>query len=336
MLAVVSFICAFSVTQLSAQNKTEEQKIVIVEKEIDGNGKVTETKKVLVGEEARAYMKKMEQQEDTEGGTETITIDDSSRRKKIKVIKKKDGEEAEEMEYDWEGEEIPADVKKLMEEQGLSLEELEGAQGNKQIRVKRMDEKDVEVEVEQDGSKKQIKIITTQGGKVKNMEFDMEGDELPADVKEMLEKEGIDLKVLEGKEGTTSTKMIKVKKGPKVRTGKKAQLGVNIESHPGGVHVGNVMEESSAMVAGIKIGDVITAVNGVAVTSPSELVAQIKDKQAGEEIQIKYNRDGTEYDIPVLLKEAVDPSLLRDKTWKQVINGKEANFKIVFHKSLKK
>jgi len=304
ILAIVSFICAFSVTQLSAQNKTEEHKIVIVEKEIDGNGKVTETKKVLIGEEAKEYMKKMEEQEGAEGGTETITIDDSSMRKKIKVIQKKDGEEAEEMEYDWEGEEIPAEVKKLMEEQGLSLEELKGAEGNKQIRVMRMDEKDVEVEVEQDGSKKQIKIMTTQGGKVKKMEFDMEGDELPQEVKDMLEKEGVDLKILQGEGVSPKIKFTEKKDSgdidagyigsiKKTRSGKKAQLGVNIESHPEGVHVGNVMEESSAM-------------------------------------------GGTEYDVPVLLKEAIDPSLLRDKTWKQIMNGKEANFKIVFHESLKK
>lgn len=399
MLAIISFVCAFSVTQLSAQKQKEEHKIVIIEKEIDDTGKITETKKILEGEEAKAYMNKM-RQEDAKGGTETITIDDSSTLKKIKVRREEDGK-VEEMEFDWEGEDIPDEVRELMQKEGLSLDELEGIDSAKRLRIERESDDDIEMNVEQQsqkikimtkvnggameeiefdldsdempvevkellrregidletlesvggskkikfidkdkrvedfdeedsGPKKRIKILSSEGNEVKEMEW--EGDAIPVDVKELLEKEGIDVKELEGGAGG---KMIKVIKSGKAKRSKKAQLGVGIEEHPAGVFVGSVMAESSAMVAGLKKGDVITAVNGIAVRNPAELVKQIKDKQPGEEILVKYTRGGSDFDVSVLLKEALDPSVLRDKTWNQSMNGNVANFKIVFHESLK-
>lgn len=333
MLAIVSFTCAFSITELSAQKQVELNKIVIIEKEVDENGNITEVKKVLEGAEAKAYMNRMKEEE----GTETITMDDSSTRKKIRVVRE-DGGEAEEMEFEWDGDEIPEEVKKLMEEQGLDLEELSEG-GKKKVKVMRSSDKEMEVEVEATaGGSQKVKIITKDGNEVEQKEFDWEGDEVPAEVKELLEKEGLNLEQLEGSGGMKRIKVERKdnKDGAAIKRPKRAQLGVNIEDHPQGVYVSNVMPESSAMVAGLKKGDVITAVDGVKVTTMIELVNQIKGRKVGDELKVEYNRSGNSLQADVLLKEAIDPSALRDKSWRQKMNGKEASFKIVFHESLKK
>ena len=59
-ISIVSFMCAFSLTKLSAQVKEDQNKVVIIEKEVDDQGQITETKKVLVGEKAAQYLKDKE------------------------------------------------------------------------------------------------------------------------------------------------------------------------------------------------------------------------------------------------------------------------------------
>ena len=55
-LAIFAFIGAVSMTELSAQVEVKKTKIVIVEKDVDDNGKVIEKKVVLEGEDAEKYL----------------------------------------------------------------------------------------------------------------------------------------------------------------------------------------------------------------------------------------------------------------------------------------
>lgn len=69
-----------------------------------------------------------------------------------------------------------------------------------------------------------------------------------------------------------------------------------------GVYVRNVPEGGAAAAAGIKKGDYITAINGVKVTSGSEMVEQVANYKPGDKITITYRRDGVSKVANVILK----------------------------------
>ncbi|MCU0430019.1 MAG: Do family serine endopeptidase [Cytophagaceae bacterium] len=70
----------------------------------------------------------------------------------------------------------------------------------------------------------------------------------------------------------------------------------------GGVYVGAVNEGSAAESAGIKEGDVITQINGMAVNSSSELQEQVARYRPGDKIEVQYERKGDVKKANVLLK----------------------------------
>lgn len=69
-----------------------------------------------------------------------------------------------------------------------------------------------------------------------------------------------------------------------------------------GVYVGGFAENSSAKVAGLKVGDVVTEVDGVAISSYSKLTEIIARKKPGEGVSVKVNRDGVDKVFSVVLK----------------------------------
>ncbi|MDE5764660.1 MAG: trypsin-like peptidase domain-containing protein [Ruminococcus sp.] len=93
----------------------------------------------------------------------------------------------------------------------------------------------------------------------------------------------------------------------------KPQLGIscqdvtetisNMYNMPVGVYIVEISENSAASKAGLKTGDIITAVNDVEITTADELNAQKNLHKAGEEITIKYVRNGEEMTASVKLDE---------------------------------
>ncbi|MDR2146365.1 MAG: Do family serine endopeptidase, partial [Tannerella sp.] len=69
-----------------------------------------------------------------------------------------------------------------------------------------------------------------------------------------------------------------------------------------GAYVGEFSMRSSAKEAGIEIGDVITAVNGVKVTSPNNLQEQIIKFKPGDKVKITVDRYGTQKEFTVELR----------------------------------
>lgn len=69
-----------------------------------------------------------------------------------------------------------------------------------------------------------------------------------------------------------------------------------------GAYVGKVGEESAAKKAGVKDGDIINNVNGVAVKSVSELQEQIGRYRPGDKITVTVLRDNKEEKLNVVLK----------------------------------
>jgi serine protease DegQ len=78
------------------------------------------------------------------------------------------------------------------------------------------------------------------------------------------------------------------------------QLGLNVAS---GAIVQTVGSGSPAAKAGLQEGDVIVAADGTTVTSPEDLIAVIRDHQAGEIITLTYVRDGRKETTKVTLSE---------------------------------
>ena len=72
---------------------------------------------------------------------------------------------------------------------------------------------------------------------------------------------------------------------------------------PQGVYVTAVSEGSAAEKAGIKSGDVITAVEGKEVKTSEELNAQKNLHSAGDEIELTLTREGKEKTVKVTLDE---------------------------------
>lgn len=68
-----------------------------------------------------------------------------------------------------------------------------------------------------------------------------------------------------------------------------------------GVYVGSVADRSSAREAGIEEGDVITAINGVAVKNAAQLQEQVARYRPGDKITVDYIRDNKRRTVSVTL-----------------------------------
>jgi len=83
-------------------------------------------------------------------------------------------------------------------------------------------------------------------------------------------------------------------------------LGVSTQSPTGdqqGAEVENVASGSPAAGAGLQQGDVITAVDGTAVTSPADLARLVRSHQPGDQVTIAYSRSGNAAEAQVQLAD---------------------------------
>lgn len=69
-----------------------------------------------------------------------------------------------------------------------------------------------------------------------------------------------------------------------------------------GVYVGRIVEKGAAAEAGLQQGDVITKINGKAITTVPELLESVGSKRPGDEIKIEYLRKGKSIESSVELK----------------------------------
>ena len=73
-----------------------------------------------------------------------------------------------------------------------------------------------------------------------------------------------------------------------------------------GAVVSQVFEGSAAETAGIKTGDIVTAVNGAAVKSAADLRNTIGLLRAGEHVEVSLLRDGKPRKVTALITESTD------------------------------
>ncbi len=73
-----------------------------------------------------------------------------------------------------------------------------------------------------------------------------------------------------------------------------------------GAYVSSVVSGSAADEAGIKVGDIITAFDGEAVTSASDIMLDVRSKSPGDKVTLTYVRDGQEQTAEVTLSNSED------------------------------
>jgi putative serine protease PepD len=88
-----------------------------------------------------------------------------------------------------------------------------------------------------------------------------------------------------------------------MKTGKVAHayLGVSTQDSSGGAQVASVAGGSPAATAGLRTGDVITAVGGQAVTSSAALSSLVDSHKVGDGIQLSVKRGGGSTTVGVTL-----------------------------------
>jgi serine protease Do len=75
-----------------------------------------------------------------------------------------------------------------------------------------------------------------------------------------------------------------------------------------GVLVSEVQANTPAASAGVKAGDVITSVNGHAISSPQDVVNEVRNVQAGGAIDLKITRDRKELSLKATIPERRRPA----------------------------
>ncbi|BBD54610.1 HhoA/HhoB/HtrA family serine endopeptidase [Planktothrix agardhii] len=95
-----------------------------------------------------------------------------------------------------------------------------------------------------------------------------------------------------------------VELSPVVKAEMNQQLSVKLTQDTG-VIVVRVVEDSPAAQMGILKGDILTAIDGVAVNTPAQVQEQIETKTVGEELPVEINRQGQQQTL--MIKTAVFP-----------------------------
>ena len=79
----------------------------------------------------------------------------------------------------------------------------------------------------------------------------------------------------------------------------------------GGIYVASVVEDGAASKAGIRKGDIITAIEGVKVNDSATLLEQIGKRRPGDKVKVEFERDGESRSVVVTLQnKSVEAKLL--------------------------
>jgi len=291
-LGLIAFVSLFYVNHSSAQTE-EKIKVVVIEKTVDENGKIKETKVIKEGEEAKAYMEKMnisdgdvmewiEKEEDVDSGSNM-----KSSHRRIKIITKDDSGNEDVIEWEGDGE-IPADLRKTLEENDVEIL-------NK--------EKEISVTVKDNMStaRSRVMIINKKNTNEEVIEFDIENGEMGDDVEKLLRENGMEIEIID--DGEAKKFMIVTEDDDHEQNNNKAQLGVFLDSTEKGVRIIDTIEGSAAAGAGLRKGDVITAIGDQLVATMQDVVTEIGNYKPSEIIILHFLRDNIARSTEVTLKE---------------------------------
>lgn len=95
----------------------------------------------------------------------------------------------------------------------------------------------------------------------------------------------------------------------------------------GGIYVASVVEDGAASKAGIRKGDIITAIDGVKVNDSATLLEQIGKRRPGDKVKVEFERDGESRSVVVTLQnKSGEAKLLSrdDRDVAELLGGKFA------------
>lgn len=264
-----------------------------------------------------------------------VMKDDSGERK-IKVVMDADGEQSV---YEWSDTgEIPAEVKKQLEEAGIDLQILDGSKGSgveeKVIEIEWDGEGEMPEELkmikekhgidiseylndeEMDGKKKKIVMVEKhisetssgeptirkrmqKGQRFKTVTIDADGNQ------NVMEWEGDPSEVHEihKLKSHGGGDMIFIGDGQHKAQVSDAYMGAQIESIDGGARVLGMLEDSPADQAKLAKGDIITKINGARTRSMEGMLSLLNHFEPGDEVQLTVMRGDQEKTLKITLGE---------------------------------
>lgn len=316
-LLVAGFV-TFAMAQ-STDQKAQSQKLTI-DIEVTENGETKRIQKeidMLDGEGIKAILDDLDVLED-------IDIRGTGERLEVKVLKKRDGSSEKDIDvrvfgdddFEWFGHEFEKEkgpllgvfiesynengsrgalVKDIIEGSAAEKAQLQendvitaindkGITSEKQLRevigsYKVGDE--VEVKFVRDGKQmsKTVELGASIGHRIfmEDFEFDFDGEELKEQLKKLERLEEFDFDFDIDVDFDDNRPFLGVKPGSDVERG---------------VQIGEVIKESSAEKMGLEAGDVVTKMDGIEVNSFDELAKVIRERKAGESVEIEYLRNG--------------------------------------------
>lgn len=163
---------------------------------------------------------------------------------------------------------------------------------------------------EKDKKESQRITIIRSGDNDEKITVEVNGDKVTVNGKPLEEYKGDDIKIITGEAGQyrfAPGRALAPMKG--IRTPmavaelgdhfyswgeNHAKLGVSTEDVEGGAKITEVIKESAAEKAGLKVGDIITKVNEFNVADADDLPMAINKFKPEDKVTITYKRDGTE------------------------------------------
>jgi len=169
------------------------------------------------------------------------------------------------------------------------------------VQIKKGDRNEIEIDIDQEGEDGFTLRMNRDGGEEV---FHWKGlDNLPEELKQMLEEMDVELDLDDMDFGDVGDFEIKEFNFPSSMG--RAALGVRVENSETttGARVIEVSKGSAAEVSGLKEGDVITSINGIAIEEVNDLIRKIGKYEPEERIEVEYERNGKSKTAKVILKE---------------------------------
>lgn len=305
IICTFSFLAFFCIPNLLDAQKKEIIQIKIVEETTDEHGNIQRTEKVFSGEEAKQYMEKHGQ------GFEEIDLDKHSESQE-RIILEKDGQKeifelnTDDKNIEWDSDEsiIVKIIKNKNDKNTINHDE-------KQIFIIRDSGKDIE--------KSYRLILQDEDGKTKIIEWEGDGD-MPMEIKEKIiiekihlgdkdhrnigkDSHGEILRMPDSEEENHHIQKEYFFTTEVNQNANKAFLGITIENGIKGVRILGFAEHSAAKNAGLQEGDEIFKVRKEKVKTMEELISALKTYKPGDEIKIRYYRNGKKGKVKAILNE---------------------------------
>jgi membrane-associated protease RseP (regulator of RpoE activity) len=97
-----------------------------------------------------------------------------------------------------------------------------------------------------------------------------------------------------------------------------------------GVYIQGLTAGSAAAQAGLKMGDIITKINGISVNTSSQLQEQVARFRPGDKIKVNYTREGAAGEVTAILRNATGTtSVVRESPASASIKYEGATFSAV-------